>query len=105
MHRGSGLADPSGGPVARKHCVTSCQATTTNLRYSSKSSWEWASGGGGGGFHGNQPYSKSKNEQGVEGERNGEVDTSQEKIKTGDLKGPEIGQNVAHMHPTHGICL
>ncbi len=48
MHRGSGLADPSGGPVARKHCVTSCQATTTNLRYCcSRSSWEWANGGGG----------------------------------------------------------
>ncbi len=28
--------------------------------------------------------------------------TSQEKIKTGDLKEPEIAQKVAHMHPTHG---
>lgn len=37
MHRGSGLADPSGGPVARKHCVTCCQATTMNLRYCSRS--------------------------------------------------------------------
>lgn len=67
MHRGSGLADPSGGPVARKHCVTCCQATTMNLRYCSRSSWEWASGDGGRGFHGNQPYSKWKKEQGVEG--------------------------------------
>lgn len=56
---------------------------------------------------GNTPwqYSKWKNEQGVEGERNGEVETSQEKIKTGGLKAPEIAQKVAHMHPTHGCIL
>ncbi len=31
--------------------------------------------------------------------------TSQEKIKTGDLKEPEIAHYVAHMHQTHGCIL
>lgn len=61
-----------------------------NLRHCSRSSWEWVSGGWGEGFHGNQPYSKWKNEQGVEGERNGEEEKKRVrnligKIRTGGL--------------------